>query len=607
MLALGAALVALLAACDTTSGDRTPEPLAIAVTVAPESVATGGSVALTATISGAGAKPDGVEWHADGGDLSGVTGTEVSWTAPSQPGAYTITAELTAGAESVSGSAEVRVTAEGTEPTPLTISISAAPGAYYGQTLTLTATVEGDGADDVTVAWAAAAGALAGTTGLSTNWTAPPETGPVAVTATVEGDDATDTHQVQVQLCTSGDVTSLTDPCMLSNVHQLQAMNEHLSGHFALAGDIDAAETATWNGDAGFSPIGLESGGSFSGTFDGRGFKVDDLRVYAPDADNVGLFSQVGASGTLENVHLLNVFVGGADYTGALAGRNSGTIRGSSSTGRMAGGNYTGGLVGYNEGMIENSSSSVLVSGRVDLYESRRIGGLVGGNQQGGVIRKSFTQGSLVEDDDAPAFSSTGGLVGINWGVIEDSYSGHEVLATGSYTGGLVGNNQSRADGGGSIVRSFTTSESKVTGTLNTGGLVGISFGLIEHSYSLSNPVEGTNNVGGLVGNLRLPPPSNVYVHSGQVRQSYSMSGVQGDDQVGGLVGSADAGTEVARSYWDVQRSGQDTSAGGGTPQATAQMVHAATFSGWDFDNVWTINEGSDTPDLVANPRPPVE
>lgn len=583
-LLLSLFLVGSLVACGgagTDGGGR--EPLTISISADSESVEAGTEVALTAAIGGQGAAPEGVSWSATGGTFSAPTGLEVVWTAPSAPGKYTVTAELTVGSEVKSAQLELVVTAGGgapdpdpkpdpkpdsdpkpdpkpdpdPEPDPLTVTISGTTSAHYAQTLAFTADVQGEGKDEASVRWQADGGVLSADSGTVVNWTAPAVAGAVTLTATVEGEDA--------------------------------------------------AVTATWNGDAGFSPIGAVSSGSFSGTLDGRGFAIAGLHVEAPDANYVGLFSQVGASGMLEDVHLLDVLVVGADYVGALAGLNSGEIRNSSSAGLMAGGNYTGGLVGISNGTIENSSSSVLVSGRVDLTALRHIGGLVGGNDVGGIIRKSFTHGSLVTDDDAPPLSSTGGLVGSNLGVIEDSYSDHEVLSAGDYTGGLVGINQSRVNGGGSILRSFTTSDSKVTGIRNTGGLVGVSFGLIEHSYSHSDPVKGENRVGGLVGGLQLPPPGVLYDHSGQVRESYSMSVVQGSGEVGGLVGFADAGTEVATSYWDVQRSGYDTSAGGGVGVGTAQMVHAATFSGWDFVDVWTINEGRDTPDLLANPRPPVE
>jgi hypothetical protein len=35
-----------------------------------------------------------------------------------------------------------------------------------------------------------------------------------------------------------------------------------------------------------------------------------------------------------------------------------------------------------------------------------------------------------------------------------------------------------------------------------------------------------------------------------------------------------------------------------GIPKTTAEMMQQATFEGWDFDNIWTIDEGRSYPSL---------
>ena len=60
--------------------------------------------------------------------------------------------------------------------------------------------------------------------------------------------------------------------------------------------------------------------------------------------------------------------------------------------------------------------------------------------------------------------------------------------------------------------------------------------------------------------------------------------------------------------FWDIQTSGQATSAGG-TGKTTAEMQTAKTFldAGWDFvgetangtEDIWWINEGKDYPRFV--------
>jgi hypothetical protein len=72
------------------------------------------------------------------------------------------------------------------------------------------------------------------------------------------------------------------------------------------------------------------------------------------------------------------------------------------------------------------------------------------------------------------------------------------------------------------------------------------------------------------------------------VINSYSTGNVTGQIQTGGLAGADDGGT-VSNSFWDMETSGQSTSAGG-TGRTTAEMQDISTFTGasWDIVTVPT-------------------
>ncbi len=99
------------------------------------------------------------------------------------------------------------------------------------------------------------------------------------------------------------------------------------------------------------------------------------------------------------------------------------------------------------------------------------------------------------------------------------------------------------------------------------------------------------------------------YDVGGLVRRNYgtvsgcystgSVLGGGGGGYVGGLVGYNDDGGTVSSSYWDVEASGQSSSAGG-VGKTTAEMKQEATYTGWDFANVWDIVEGQSYPYLRA-------
>jgi len=151
-----------------------------------------------------------------------------------------------------------------------------------------------------------------------------------------------------------------------------------------------------------------------------------------------------------------------------------------------------------------------------------------------------------------------GGLVGENGGIMSDCYS--TAVVSGSFeVGGLIGQNHA------TVSKSYSTG--RATGSSYVGGLVGWNReGSISNSYS-SARVNGEQLVGGLVGHNRA-----------SVSNCYSSGNVTGLEYVGGLLGRNYEGT-ASNSFWDIETSGQSTSAGG-TGKTTAEMQNIATFPG---------------------------
>lgn len=255
-----------------------------------------------------------------------------------------------------------------------------------------------------------------------------------------------------------------------------------------------------------------------------------------------------------------------------------GKVRFASSSGEVTGtGSTIGGLVGYNySATIEGSFSDAIVNGGL------RVGGLAGINLDDSQIIDSHSAGEVT------ANSYVGGLVGQNGGTIRRSSSSANVTNnTGESTGGLIGWNDQ-----GAVTHSWSTGA--VTGTRHVGGLVGQNEGSITNSSSDANVTNSGENTGGLVGLNR----------DGTVANSYSTGLVTGAaPSAGGLVGYDHGGNGTfTNSYWDEETSEQTTSAGG-EGKTTAEMQREATYDGWDFDDVWSIADGFDYPDLRDNPR----
>ena len=96
------------------------------------------------------------------------------------------------------------------------------------------------------------------------------------------------------------------NPYIITNVNQLQEMNDNLAAYYILGNDIDASATKGWNSGAGFLPVG-----AFTGSFDGGGHKIYNLYINRPSTSYVGLFGSVGSGGVVKNVGLENENING--------------------------------------------------------------------------------------------------------------------------------------------------------------------------------------------------------------------------------------------------------------------------------------------------------
>ncbi|MEY9750166.1 hypothetical protein ABIF65_009540 [Bradyrhizobium japonicum] len=387
----------------------------------------------------------------------------------------------------------------------------------------------------------------------------------------------------------------------------------NLSGHYILGANIDAT-------GLNVAPIG-SSTNPFTGTFDGNGHTINGLHV-AGNGIYVGLFAEVGASGTIENLRLTNLSVSGPHGydVGGLVGRNLGTIENSYTTGVVSGtagqqfsgqtGIAIGGIAGWNFGTIRDSRSSANITSDSTIFVD--LGGLSGGNS--GIIDHSHASGLISGHSGAygSGLVEIGGLVGGlgsggTIGLIEDSYATGTVISTGSNTsaGGLAGAEVSNS----MIARSYATGSVTAGGPSWVGGLVGILFnGAISQSFATGSAKVGDGgDAGGLVGAM----------NSGLIFESYAKgaaTGTSGTD-VGGLVahsyggaifqsyatGKVTAGSFAisgglaaedhaitTNSYWDTQSTGQLTSSGG-TPLSILFLRLGFLPVGFD-PAVWSEN-----------------
>jgi PGF-CTERM protein len=226
-------------------------------------------------------------------------------------------------------------------------------------------------------------------------------------------------------------------PYNVTNLTQLQAINQDLTANYTLVDDINASETANWN-DEGDGPLGFEPvGGSspwFTGSFDGGGHEISGLTINRSTAEPAGLFGRIEDGATVSDVRLTDVDVLGYETVGGVAGRNRGTVSNSSVHGTVRAVNfYAGGITGNNRGSISNTS----MTGDVTVVDGPIAGGIVGRND--GLITRSYTAVSVAGE------YGLGGIVGANDATVADSYWDAEAASEGD-ADSAVGDNYDVAE-----------------------------------------------------------------------------------------------------------------------------------------------------------------
>lgn len=229
---------------------------------------------------------------------------------------------------------------------------------------------------------------------------------------------------------------------------------------------------------------------------------------------------------------------------------------------------------------------------------SDQVGGLVGGN--GGSVSNSYATGMVNGD------RHVGGLVGASNGPVSNSHFSGSVSGE-SRIGGLVGGMS-----GSTVSNSY--SAGSVSGSSDqVGGLVGYNYGTVSKSCS-TGAVAGDSYTGGLVGFNRDTVSDSyssgnvtggwlagglVGQNRGTISKSYSAGPVTGDVDVGGLVGRNYEGS-VSNSFWDTETSGQHTS-DGGTGKTTAELQDKVTFSGAMWNMIEVADPDSRNPSYIWN------
>jgi filamentous hemagglutinin family protein len=363
---------------------------------------------------------------------------------------------------------------------------------------------------------------------------------------------------------------------VISGYAGLVAARNAPSGNYVVGADFSLGASETLAAGIGNDTIG------FTGDFNGLGHRITGVKVVG-----TGLFDTIGTGGRVSNLGLtVTAYTPDAAATrtavGLLANVNKGNI--------------------VNSQVTSGTSTFSVTTAGVPAVAIQDAGGLVGVNR--GLIAQSYAVATV-----NGVTLRAGGLVGTNFGSIIDSQvRGGGVAATAAgieAVGGLVGKNE------GSIRRSvFTEAKVSLTGsaaaTERAGGLVGWNTGTIDQSavYATGSSLTLTGGkLGGFAGE-NAGSISNSYTalangdwaagfayrNSGSIVASYA-SGIMPtavNRARSGFVAD-NTGGSITRAYWSFTSSSgisDPTDTSGAIGLTAAQGARLGSYAGFD-GSIW--------------------
>ena len=237
---------------------------------------------------------------------------------------------------------------------------------------------------------------------------------------------------------------------------------------------------------------------TFGGYFDGQGHSIRGLSIQEP-VSYTGLFCYTQQSAVIVNLNVNgNVAPDGKRMVvGGIVGDNSGILMNCTYDGRVSANDYVGGITGFNE------TSGILIecSNKAGVWGAHYTGGIVGENN--GNIVNCINEGDINITNEDRAMS------------LED-------INLTQYANSLLDldNSNSKAD-----------NASAVNSTVDTGGIAGLSSGVIQ--YCTNKGTVGYEHVGYNVGGIAGRQSGYIYACDNEGK-------IYGRKDVGGITGQAE-------------------------------------------------------------------
>lgn len=414
------------------------------------------------------------------------------------------------------------------------------------------------------------------------------------------------------------------DPYLIYTASDLANVNSY--SYYKIMNDIDVSSWITSNSPTtGWVPIGMNSGASMK-QLDGNGKTISGFwtnsttnfyglisttndAVIKDLTINLSKNSKVGANsailvGKADNTTFTNININGnisgGDRLGSIVGSGTGNaFENCQYSGTLTGMNFVGGIAGGDN--TTNSFTSCQVSGSIS--GSRYVGGITAACSK--TTNKCISDATIVGED------FVGGIVGSNYSsssLITESYSNGTITATATsnnncYAGGIAGSNE------GVLRDSYSTVN--VSSIEYGAGITGINYGTIDRCYASGN-ISAEKWGAGITAYNDGSAAKVTRCFAANNKIQVSDAGGIGMRMIGGFRNGASepnntnyALNSMVVSVNNVTKIIYDDPLEG-ISVTQAQLYAQSTYvnNGWNFTDIWGIDEGNGYPFLLALAEP---
>lgn len=362
---------------------------------------------------------------------------------------------------------------------------------------------------------------------------------------------------------------------------------------------------AAYQSGAGWEPIPTITATDF--VFDGNELNITDFLIAGSGTTDRGLFIVV--AGWLKNMRIFGGVVSGGGGIGVLVARGANMINNVLTDCELTGANIIGQMSGY--AGVKSYENCHVINGTLNTTYGGDVGMFFGINGKsastiGNAIKvESCTASGTITNSYAGTnqYENIGGFVGYTEGAITKCWAnvtvnGGRARFCGGFAGQMYGTSADTQE---------CFALGNVVSNSHAGGFCGIYVQGAKSSNCYSKGSAhitititgvGLKRVGGFTAQL------SVNNTLGNCYSTGAVSSATAPDTIGGFTSAVGSGDAVTNCYWDVETSGQATSAGG-TGQFTAIMKQspvpgAGVYDSWSPD-IWDAMSNVEYPQLKNN------